>query len=58
MVNNLKRFTICVAGHKWAKVPYPPTPEGEASGIFLRCIRCGKENHKAGTIARGGGGLY
>ena len=26
-MNNLKRFTVCkLAGHKWAKVGYPPLP--------------------------------
>jgi len=57
-MNNLKRFTICRFGHKWAKVPYPPSPEGEASGTFLRCLRCGKENHDAGSTARGAGGMF
>ena len=58
-MNNLKRFSICkLAGHKWAKVSYPPSPDGEATGTFLRCLRCDKENHEAGTTARGAGGLY
>ena len=57
-MNNLKRFTICkLAGHDWAKVSYPPSPDGEATGTYLRCKRCEKENHEAGTVARGGGGL-
>jgi hypothetical protein len=57
-MNNLKRFTVCkLAGHDWAKVAYPPSPDGEASGTFLRCKRCQKENHEAGTNARGGGGM-
>jgi len=55
-MNNLKRFTICLGGHKWTKISYPPSPEGEASGTFLRCLRCGKEDHDAGTVARGAGG--
>ena len=57
-MNNLKRFTVCkLAGHKWTKVAYPPTSDGEAtSATFLRCLRCGKENHDAGTVARGAGG--
>jgi len=46
-----------LAGHKWLKIGYPPGADGEASGTFLRCERCGKENHNAGTVARGGGGL-
>ena len=58
-MNNLKRFSICkLAGHKWAKVSYPPSPDGEATGTFLRCLRCDKENHEAGTMPRGAGGLY
>ncbi len=57
-VNNLKRFTICkLAGHQWLRIAYPPTSDGEASGTFLRCRRCGKENHEAGTTARGAGGF-
>ena len=59
-MNNLKRFTVCkLAGHKWAKVGYPPTADGEtSSSTFLRCMRCGKENHDAGTVARGGGSVF
>ena len=57
-MNNLKRFTVCKlsGGHKWVKVGYPPSADGEAAGTFLRCQRCGKENHSAGTVARGAGG--
>jgi hypothetical protein len=56
-MDNLKRFTVCkLAGHEWVKVAYPTSPEGEATGTFLRCRRCGKEDHEAGTHARGGGG--
>ena len=56
-MNNLKRFTVCkLASHKWVKVGYPAGADGEASGTFLRCLRCGKENHEAGTVARGAGG--
>jgi len=55
-MNNLKRFTICLTGHKWAKVPYPQSPEGEPTGtFFLRCRRCGAENHEA-EAGRGGPG--
>ena len=37
-MNNLKRFTVCkLAGHHGCKVAYPPSPEGEATGTFLRC---------------------
>jgi hypothetical protein len=58
-VNNLKRFSVCkLAGHKWAKIAYRPTADGEAGGTFLRCRRCGKENHEAGSVARGAGGLF
>ena len=58
-MNNLKRFTICkLAGHKYVKIAYPPAPEGEGTGTFLRCLRCDKENHDAGTVARGGGSLF
>jgi hypothetical protein len=57
-MNNLKRFTVCkLAGHDYVKVAYPASADGEATGTFLRCQRCGKENHEAGTIPRGGGGL-
>ena len=58
-VNNLMRFTVCkLAGHTWGKVPYPPGSDGETTGTFLRCRRCGKESHDAGTVARGAGGLF
>lgn len=57
LMNNLKRFTVCkLAGHKWVKVGYPAGADGETAGTFLRCLRCGKENHDAGTVARGAGG--
>jgi len=57
-MNNIKRFTICkLAGHKYVAVAYPDSPEGEATGKFLRCLRCGKEDHNAGTVPRGGGGI-
>jgi hypothetical protein len=58
-VNNLKRFTICkLAGHKWLTIGYPQASDGETSGTFLRCERCGKENLEAGTVARGGGSAF
>jgi hypothetical protein len=58
-MNNLKRFTVCkLAGHKYVTVGYPPAPDGETSGTFLRCQRCGKENHDAGTVARGPGPVF
>jgi len=57
-VDNLKRFTVCkVRAHDWAKVDYPRGSDGEATGTFLRCLRCGKENYEAGTVARGAGPL-
>jgi hypothetical protein len=56
-VNNLKRFTVCkVMSHNWSKISYPHGTDGETPGTFLRCQRCGKENHEAGTIARGAAG--
>jgi hypothetical protein len=58
-MNNWKRFSVCkLAGHRWLTIAYPPTSDGEAGRIFLRCQRCGKENHEAGAVARGGGGLF
>lgn len=58
-MDNLRRFTVCkLAGHKWAKIPYPRGADEEATGSFLRCLRCGKESHEAGTVARGGGSLF
>jgi hypothetical protein len=60
-MNNLKRFSVCkLVGHKWVMVAYPPSPDGEVVGTFLRCQRCRKENHEGGTdVARGaiGGGF-
>lgn len=56
-MNNLKRFTTCkLAGHEWVKVSYPPSADGERSGLFLRCGRCGKEDHNAGSVPRGPSG--
>jgi hypothetical protein len=57
-MNLVKRLTVCkVAAHDWAKVTYPPGADGEIGGHFLRCLRCGKEDHDAGTVARGAGPL-
>ena len=57
-MNNLKRFTVCkLAGHKWLRIAYPKGSDGEGSGMFLRCQRCEKENHDAGTVARGAGAV-
>jgi hypothetical protein len=53
-VDNLKRSTVCkVLSHKWGKITYPTGSDGETPGTFLRCQRCGKENHDAGTIPPG-----
>lgn len=57
-MNNLMRFTVELANHKYEKVGYPRGADGETSGTFLRCQRCGKENHDAGTVARGAGPIY
>lgn len=58
-MNNWKRFTICkIVNHKYVKVSYPRGADDEAPGTFLRCLRCGKENHDAGTTSRGAGGLF
>ena len=57
-MNNLKRFSVCkLAGHKWETVHYPPTADGDATGTFVRCQRCGKENHEAGTVPPSGLGF-
>ena len=57
-MNNLKRFTVCkLLNHKYLTIGYPPGPDGESAGRFLRCQRCGKEDHDAGTVSRGAGGL-
>ncbi len=56
-MNQWKRFTICkLTGHKWVKTGYPPASDGEASGFFVRCRRCHKEDHNTGVIARGASG--
>ncbi|WP_156384136.1 hypothetical protein [Marmoricola sp. Leaf446] len=58
-MDNLKRFTVCkVINHRWVKVAYPVGSDGEGGGTFLRCERCGKEDHDAGTVARGVGGAF
>jgi hypothetical protein len=57
--DRLTRFTVCkLAGHAWGKVDYPRGTDGEATGTYLRCRRCRKENRTAGTVARGAGGLF
>lgn len=58
-MDNLKRFTVCkLAGHDWTKVAYPRGSDGEGTGTFMRCLRCGKENHDYGTVPRGAGPLF
>jgi hypothetical protein len=58
-MDNLKRFTVCkIANHRWQKIGYRPGADGEAAGFFLRCARCGKEDHDVGTIPRGAGGGF
>jgi hypothetical protein len=57
-MGNVKRFSVCLAGHKWVRVAYPPTPDGEGTGTFLRCLRCTLEDHDAGAVARGAGGMF
>ena len=48
-MNQLKRFTVCMlTNHKWVKTRYPTGSDGEAGGFFVRCRRCGKENHDTG----------
>ena len=47
-MDKVKRFTACLLGHKWTKVAYPPSPEGEATGTFLRCLRCGAGGPRGG----------
>jgi hypothetical protein len=49
----LKRMTVCkIINHRWVPITYPGS---EGSGRFLRCLRCGKEDHK--TSGRSAGGL-
>ena len=33
-MNNLKRFTVCLVGHKWVKVAYPVGADGKAAGYL------------------------
>jgi hypothetical protein len=48
-MNNLKRFTVCkIVNHKWARIAY--TPSADDTGFFLRCQRCGKENHEGTSV--------
>jgi hypothetical protein len=58
-MNNFLRFTVCkLVNHKWLKIAYPAGSDGERGGTFLRCQRCGKEDHDAGSVARGGGSVF
>lgn len=44
----LTRMTVCkLTNHKWATITYPGS---EGAGHFLRCRRCGKENHKGASV--------
>jgi len=53
----LKRFTVCMLmNHKWVKTRYPTGSDGEAGGFFVRCRRCGKEDHPGATGAVWAGG--
>jgi hypothetical protein len=53
---NWKRWTVCsLRFHKWNKVPYPGD---EDQGFFLRCARCGHENHNRGGPGLKGGGPF
>ena len=57
VVKYLKRYTICLlANHRWLRISYPVGSDGEAGGFYLRCGRCEKEDHDAGTVPRGAGG--
>ena len=49
---NLTRWTTClVVNHKWVTVPYN---DHDDSGKYLKCRRCGHEDHSSsGTIATG-----
>lgn len=47
---NKKRWTACLLrSHRWATVAYP-APKDEQAGYFIRCLRCGYENHKSGNF--------
>jgi hypothetical protein len=55
-MNQSKRFSVCMLmNHKWVKTRYPLGSDGEAGGFFVRCRRCGKENHDAGVGGSGEG---
>jgi len=56
-MDNLKRFTTCkLLDHRWAKISYPVGRDGERAGMFLRCLRCGKEDHDVGSVPKGPNG--
>jgi hypothetical protein len=56
-MNQVKRSTVCLlTGHRWVKNGYPPASDGESAGFFVRCRRCGMEDHDTGTIAPGATG--
>ena len=48
---NVKRWTVCLVapgGHKWATIPYSPGQDD--TGFFVRCLRCGHENHEGSSV--------
>ena len=56
-MKQLKRFTVCkLLDHEWRKIAYPVGSDGERAGMFLRCLRCGKEDHSVGSVPMGPGG--
>ncbi|MFC4785462.1 hypothetical protein ACT8ZV_13365 [Nocardioides sp. MAHUQ-72] len=47
---NWRRWTLCIVapgGHKWTNLPYS---QGEDTGFFQRCLRCGHENHSGASV--------
>jgi hypothetical protein len=55
---NVKRWTVCLFRHDWAKVRYPGGGDGdEDTGYFIRCVRCGHENHDVGGTSATGAPL-
>ena len=51
---NIKRFTVCLINHKYVTVPYDDHSD---SGKFLRCLRCGHENHDSHHTSASGSPL-
>lgn len=47
-MGQLSRWTVClVANHRYHRIQYG---KGDDSGYFLRCRRCGHENHNDSSI--------